>query len=74
MVSFYHFIEENDGSNLFTPPVKKTCVLAFENKKSKVTMNLDEDEMKQLVAAMVNGFGLKAVISAVDEAADNDDE
>lgn len=71
---FYTFIEENCGDSFFTPPVKKTCTLEFENKKSKFSVVLNEDEMKQLVGVCVKAFGLKAVVSAASEVDEDDDE
>ena len=71
---FYHFIKENDGSNLFTPTVEKTCTLEFESRKSKFSVILTKDDMEKLVGRCVKAFGLKAVISAASEADVDDDE
>jgi hypothetical protein len=87
---FYTFIEENNGDGLFDLPVKKTCNLEFKNDKFNFSVNLNEDEMRQLVIACIKDihedemkqlvgecvkvFGLKAVISAASEADVDDDE
>jgi hypothetical protein len=87
---FYTFIEENNGDGLFGLPVKKTCNLEFKNDKFNFSVNLNEDEMRQLVIACIKDihedemkqlvgecvkvFGLKAVISAASETDVDDDE